>query len=304
MVVVEQEITEYTSVNVIVEHPTWDIATTYNFDDIIFYEQYYYKCVTDNNTGLIPPDNSSSWLLWEISNSYAQIDLRATTSTIWNADTATNPLDNALISIFPNLSYNFVGLGGVLGSTVLIEVLDDLNNVIYTAGDDIYFREDADWYGYYFGTFNNDTEQGFIYNLPPTTGGSIRVTVSVDSSGTAAVDYMIAGYSQWVGDSLYGASLGFESNSTIEIDDFGITTITRREAAQKMDIDCIFPSQQIQQMKRLARSIIDKTVLFVGDESEDSVYENLLILGYIESWDVILSNPVKITSSFGIREVI
>jgi len=303
MVVVEQKVSEYLDINIVTTYPNWDESTTYQFDEILFYEHYYYKNVIDDNLGLIPSDNSASWLLWEVSNRYAQIDLRATTTTTWNATTATVPADDALISRFANNSYDFIGLGGVLGSSVTIEVLDDVLAVLYTVTEDIYFRQDADWYGYYFGEFGAAREQGFIFRIPPYSGGSIRVTV-VAEDGSASVGYMVVGNSVWVGDSLYGASVGLNSNSNIEVDDFGITTITRRQSNETMDIDTTFPSTQIQTMKRTARGILDKTVLFVGDESEDSVYEHLGILGYIESWDVILANPVQITSSYSIKEVI
>ena len=77
MIIVEQEIKDYDSINIKITHPNWDDTSSYDFGEVIFYGHYYYRSIIDNNIGLKPPDNDDEWLKWEISNRYAQIDLRA-----------------------------------------------------------------------------------------------------------------------------------------------------------------------------------------------------------------------------------
>jgi len=91
MIVIEQKLIEYLDINIKTTHENWSETETYNFGDVRFYDHYYYRSVIDNNIGNIPTENSDKWLRWAISNRYAQIDLRATTYTTWNATTATVP---------------------------------------------------------------------------------------------------------------------------------------------------------------------------------------------------------------------
>jgi len=306
MVIVDQSINEYISVNVTTEWLDYNAVTVYNFGDVIFYGHYYYKSVVDANVGLAPDLNPREWLLWEISNRYAQIDLRATTQTTWNATTATDPADDALITDIVNKSYDILAMGNVQGKTIRVQAWDSVGGLIFDTTRGLYNRPNTNnWYNYYFGEFKDDGySENFIFTLPPSGGGHILITVEANEGGIASVGYMVGGYSQYVGDSLFGLSVGLESNSQIEKDDFGITTITRRTSNALMDIDVIFSSRLQPEMQRVARSVLDKIVLFVGDEDTQSPYENLLILGYIDDYNAILSNSVKTTASYSIKEVI
>jgi len=305
MIVVQQEILQYESINIVTTHPSYNGATSYNFGDIIFYQHYYYRSVTDNNTGNIPSEKSNSWLRWAISNRYAQIDLRATTETRWDSTTATNPADNALITEFKNDGYNVLSFGKVQGDTVTIEILDTFGAVRYTSTNIVYDRPNSNnWYGYYFDPFHGGVKQDFHNSIPIYQDGTIRVTVTLTDTGFASVGYMVGGQSIYVGDSLYGLSVGFDDNSIIDVDDWGITTLIKRIASESMDIDVTFPAMQIQQMKRNTRDIFGTIVLFVGDENPTSEYEHLMILGYVESYTTVLANSVQIQGSYSIKEII
>ncbi len=305
MIIVEQEIEDYTAINIVTRYPNWDSATTYNFGEVLFHEQYYYKSVVDNNLNVTPTDNPSEWLRWSVSNRYAQIDLRATTYTTWDATTATVPADNALISTFNNESYDIISFGGVSGASITVELYDNGDTLIHSETRVIYNRPNSNsWYNYYFDEFEIGVDASFLFRLPPQSGGYITTTVEADGDGAAQVGYMVAGSSVYVGDSLFGASLGLEDNSLIEIDDFGITTIVKRTANSFMDVDVVFPSQQVKQMERKASEVFGKIALFIGDESVDSGYEHLATLGYIEGYTTVLSNPIQTQASYSIREVI
>ncbi len=304
MIIVEQEIKDYDEINIVTTHPNWDIATSYDFGEVIFYGHYYYRSIVDANVGLIPPDNENEWLKWSISNRYAQIDLRATTTTIWDATTATVPADGALITTFLNDNYDVLSFGGVEGDTIKIEVFDSLGALVTTLNNVVYNRPQSNnWYGYYFDLFQGGVSQNFKFDIPPLKGSKITVTITKNSDGYAKVGYMIGGYGISVGCSLYGATLGLDDNSIIEIDDFGITNVTKRIASSYMDIDVVFPPNQIMLMERNARSFFGKIVLFIGDENSDQ-YEHLATLGYIEGYNVVLQEQELITASYSIKEII
>ena len=111
MLLVKQNIIEYNAINIITRYPDWDIATVYNFGDILFQGHYYYRSAIDNNLGIEPTDNDKEWMRWDISNRYAQIDLRARTFTTCDVDSKVGglaPYD--LISEFQNDRYDSISL--------------------------------------------------------------------------------------------------------------------------------------------------------------------------------------------------
>jgi len=311
MIIVEQDIVEYTEININTRYANWDAGTTYDFSqsevppdtNTVFYEHYYYRSVVDGNIGNVPTDNPDLWLRWAVSNRYAQIDLRATTRTVWDATTATVPADNALITRFPNTGFNALVFGNVIGDSIKVQLFDNNDVLQFTQEEVIYNRPTSNnWYNYYFEEFVGGVEQAFFFRLPPVTG-YIIVTIGA-SNGHASVGYMVAGDEIYVGKSLFGASLGLEDNSIVEVDDFGITKITKRIANSFMDIDVYFPSSQIKQMERKAASVFGKVVVFIGDEGDNSRYEHLATLGYIEGYTAVLSLYENTQASYSIREVI
>jgi len=313
MIIVPQQILEYTNINIKTRHPNWSASTTYQFsqaeDDIntVFYDHYYFRSVIDNNIGNIPTEHPDKWLRWDISNRYAQVDLRATTETTWNYTTAVNPSDNALITEFDNNVYDAISFGNIHGENIKVEQFDAQGNIINTQTKVIYTRPTSNnWYAYFFEDFiNNSTRDSFFFRLQPVSGGRIKVTVIKNSStGVASVGYMVAGVSKYAGCSLYGASLGLDDNSLIEIDDFGITTVTKRIASEYMDIDVIFPKEQIMDKMRQAREVFGDIVLFIGDETDNSDYEHLFLLGYVEGFNTILTTDELISASWTLKEII
>ncbi len=305
MIVVEQLIKEYQYINIVTTYPNWTTGETVNFGDIRFYGHYYYRSVIDSNTGLIPSDNPDEWLRWSVSNRYAQIDLRATTTTEWNATTATVPADDALITTFANGGYDVLAFGKVDGGNITVEVFDGGDALLYTFTETIYNRPNSNnWYGYYFDEFLGGVEADFLFRIPPVTGGKITVAVSANDEGYAKVGYMVGGNGVDVGCSLYGASLGLEDNSLVEIDDFGVTSLTKRVANSFMDIDVIFPASQVKQMERKASAFFGKIVLFIGDDTTTGNYEHLSTLGYVESYTTVLNDTENISASYSIKEII
>jgi len=304
--IVSQKIEEYTSINVETRHPNWDVTTNYMFGDIAFFDHYYYRSVVDDNKGIKPnADEAPEWLLWEISNRYAQIDLHSTTYTDWNAETATNPADGKMITKFRSDNYNILALGRTHSSNIKVTVKDHLGNVVFTKGRTTYPRNNANnWYGYFFDVFKNVGEQeGWYFDIPPVQGGEVTVEVSPDGDGSAKVGFMNAGTAIYAGDTLFGISTAIEDNSIWQTDDFGITTVIERDATESLDLDVQYPSIMSNEIKFNVRDIVGKIVLFIGDESPDTRYDHLMILGKVDGFTPVISNPIITKASFSVSEI-
>ncbi len=310
MLTLPQKIDDYLSINIETRYADWAAGTTYNFGDIAFYEHYYYKSVIDGSVGVIPLENPQSWLRWSVSNRYAQIDLQARTSTRCDVDTKTGGLAPfTLISEFQNDRYDAIALGGVHASSILIEILDNLDAVVYTFTEDLSNRrpEVVDWYTYYYTPLPDGSSEfleNFFYRLPLyDLTHKIRVTLE-EKSGYSECSYMICGNTTFIGDTLFGFGLGLIDYSSKEVDDFGILELKRRESRQTMDVDVSFDSGRINLVNRAIRDILGSVVLFINDEAADSAYEHLLMLGLVEDFTTVLSNPQKTSASISLTEVI
>lgn len=309
MLTVDQKFMDYISINIDEQNPEWDSVTTYNFNDVVRYGFYLYKCVIDNNLNVIPTENELSWLFWGTSNRYGAIDLQATTTTVCNAQTKTGglaPYD--LVMEFTNNKYDVIALGGVKGNSIKIEVFDSNSILVQTIENAVSGRSCVDsWWNYYNCPLvgqGGDVEENFYFRILAVSG-TIKVTVTeLTEDNESSVAYVIGGNSSFIGDTLFNVNMGLTDYSVKETDDFGITTLLRRQSRELMDIDIIFDSVRVNSVKRLIRGLLGRVVLFVNDESEDSAYENLLLLGYVDDFQTVLNNGVKTQASISIEEVI
>jgi len=309
MLILDQSITSFTTINVDSLYPDFVLATTYNFNDIVTYENYHYKSVTDGNLGNIPTDNPSLWLKWSVSNPHACIDLKSGTSTICDATTKTggaSPYD--LILEFDTSRYDTIALGDVRGTDIIIEVFQssDLVTPVQTITEKIETRYTVDsWFNYFYSPLIPDLtefERNFFYRIQPVVG-KVKVTVTEGYGSYSSIGFLNSGKTEYVADTLFSVGMGIEDYSKKETDEFGDTSLTRRISRDTMDIEIQFESGRINHVKRLIKRKLGKVVLFIVDESADSGYENLLLQGYVENYTTVLSNPVQTQASISISEV-
>ncbi len=310
MLILDQQIEEYVSINIDTRYANWSAGATYNFGDIAFDDHYYYKSIIDSNIGLRPSTNSEQWLRWDVSNRYAQIDMQARTVTTCDSSSKTGGLPPfTLISEFQNDRYDAIALGTIFASSILIEIVSESSVVAWSTIVDMTRRRPdvVDWYTYYFLPLPDEetiNSENFFFRLPIYSSSyTIRVTLE-EKSGSSSCAYMICGNSVYIGDTLFGVNLGIVDYSNKEIDKFGILDLTRRESRQTMDVDIVYDAGNINIVNREIREHLGRVCLFVNDESEDSKYENLLLLGMIDDFTTILSSPTKIQASIQLGEVI
>jgi len=306
VIVVKQKLLDYTSININTRYPNWSASTTYEFGDIVFHDHYYFRSVVDNNVGDTPYEYNPKWLLWSISNRYAQIDLHAGTSTVWDSTTATNPAHGGLVTSFPSDGISFIGMGRVHSSKVSITLKDSSGNTVTIKTKTTYPRPKSNtWWNYYFDTFAQKGKiESFFFDLPSVVGGTIEVKAFADSTSSAKVGFMICGERTWVGDTLFGVSTGIDDNSIWNTDDFGIITVKERDASESLDLDVQYPSIETNRIKIAVRNLVGKIVLFIGDEQVDSKYDHLMLLGKVDSFTPVIANPIMTKASFSVSEIL
>ena len=122
----KQSITEFESSTINDTWSDWDIDTTYDTEadaenltdtSMVKYGNYYYRTITDDNIGNIPPENlGTKWIRWSVSNQNAMIDLRSTTKSIVDsAPDYTTTGSSQVVDIYVDdvVFYDVPGGGGV-----------------------------------------------------------------------------------------------------------------------------------------------------------------------------------------------
>jgi len=308
MLTLEQSINSYLSINVDSPYPSWDNTTSFAFATTVYFENYHYKSVIENNQGNTPSLSPLYWLKIESSNTYSAIDLKSKTKTICDSTTKTGgnaPYD--LIMEFETSRYDAISLGNVRGTDIIIEVFEtgDYVNAVETITQKIETRYTVDsWFNYFYSPLIPDLtefERNFYFRIKAVTG-KIRVTITEGYGAYSSVSYMLSGKTEYIADTLFNVGMSLTDYSKTDTDEFGVTEVQKRDVRESLDINIQFDSKRINHVRRSIKRKQGEILLFIVDESIDSAYENLQILGYIEDYNTVLSNAIQTQASITVSE--
>jgi len=293
---VKQNITDYTSVNIIPEFDTWDIATSYAVGTQVIWKNYIWISSTNTNTGNEPTDSSTVWSKYGVSNFYSLIDLQSRSNTIVE--------DDDLIVEFSNRQINTLVFGYISCETLRIENLDALGNVLYTQEKTISKNGGVvDWYTYIYEPFTNSTLFNSYFKVP-RFGTKIRVSFLKGSLSGVECGFLVGGLSIDMGRTKENVKLGWTSYSLISTNDFGITTIIQRAAQDYYDFETSIDTSLLTNTLRQAKLYKDSIVAFIIDDEPTSQFENIVALGIMQETEPIASNFDKTTLTWTIIETI
>ena len=294
---VKQEITDYTSTNITQLHPDWVAGTTYALGDIIKYGSYFYKSAIASNVGQSPEEYLGVyWITWGVSNKHSMIDLQSSTQTVVTGDD--------LIVTFPIGDIDTLAIGYYSATTLIVENLDASNNVLYTQT----FTQSVnntvtDYYSYMYDAYSIEVDKAQyidIHNL----GTQLRVSFMRGVLTEVSCGFLIGGQAIDMGKTLDSVQFKFTSYSTKKPDEYGIITITKRSVQDLVDFQTAIDKAELTQLKRYAKRDYDDIVAFIVDDTEDSVYENLITLGVIQNMSTVATNQTKQFMTWSILEAI
>ena len=306
MILLDQAIKRYITTNLAQPHSEWVRNTVYKLNDEVLYDNHIYRTVVDNNQGVQPDLNTGKWLLFGVDNAYASIDLHSKTKTV---------IDEGLPFIelnFTTEQFTHLAFGGVQGATLKVTEKDTKGVVIktkdYTLGVS---RIDAvNWYDYFYlpipdtsGTGSGLPVDILLDAISPKVA-TITVKLMPNGKGEAFISSMIGGKGINLGDTEYGLSVGLVDYSKKVTDEYGITTLERRNVRETMECDIVIPAKQAQGAKRVVKNSLGRALMFIADPETDSNFDNLIILGYIDDYTTYYNNGVISRSSIEIEEVL
>lgn len=263
-------------------HPTITAST----DDV----HKIYESLSDNNTQNYPPldilETVPNWLFIGYTNRWKSFDGIINSRTEYSGTftyqfTPSNYID----------SMAFMNLEDI--STVRVVSTDPIEGVVYDYTKDLASTNISgvsaivDWYTYFFST-TAYIDAFVLLDIPPYYNAVIDVTITYLGAETVAkVGEIVLGFQANFGDTLYSPSIGIHDYSIKGTDDFGNAIITERPYSRKMSCDVKVLNADISEVNRLLISYRTLPLVWIGDES----YDSLLIYGYFRDYSIVISYP-------------
>ncbi len=315
MVVLTQKFDEYRSINVEEIYPYYvDAVGTISAYDIVVSGKYRWKAVIDNPADE-PSNFSVNWVKWGISNKYAALDEKGATETICDASSSTTGAPYDMVMELAWDGFDTLVISNAVASKITIEVTgyDDptFSNPVWTHE----IKSDArtcvtGWFAY----FNVNRQCGVksiddtlnVAVKPPIMIGIMRITYSQSTIwAKSSVGIVFGGFAYYLGCTLYPIGVGLEDFSKHEADEYGTVVLVRRKSRRNRKLRTWVQQIDILRIEDyIKENILGNSVLFIGDEQDDSIFYGLITLGYLEDFDVTISKEDSQAIDFDIKEMI
>lgn len=285
MIFIRQEITEFTYSNIVSTVPEYNPTTNYILGDMVRVGNYEYKSLYGTielpNVGKDPLSNlGTSWFEYGSSNMYACLDLFAETKTVWTGDG---------ILEFNRAQKDTLGIGNFTANKVTIEYRDNLGNVL---DSDVYtYSNNAlviDEWTYGYADFQSMTNEVIFLPLR-ILGAKIRVIFEKNGNATDC-GYLVAGRASYMGRTVDNVTFPDKriGDRVVPVANFS-TSIKSSFVMTKMNE---------------AKKLINETMMFVIDNSDNSVFGNMVFLGKITKIDGNANNFEKNQITWQIEQTI
>ena len=166
----------------------------------------------------------------------------------------------------------------------------------------------SNWYDYYFAgipeTGASDFPVDILVDQIQTTTAKIKVELDRTAKGECYISSMVSGKGYAIGDTEYGVKMSLIDYSSKQTDVNGITTLERRRSREVMECDIVAPAGDAQYNKIKVKDVLGTALMFIADPTTDSKFLNLIILGYVDSYETYLNDNVYARSRIRIEEVL
>lgn len=303
MKILQNKISDYLSSNFAENETAWDSAATYNYADEVRDGHFIYKYAgTDGTNTTDAPSvdyaklpTQRVWIKTRPTNYYAMLD--------GETQTQTNNADTIVIEI-STVNYDAISLLGVVAQSVTLELRDDTTaEVYYTKTIDMFdYTGIVDFYSY---CFDDIIFKPSLYadDIPLYSNGILKITID-NTGSTASCGRLVCGRTYYIGETGYGVNLGQESYSKKETDVFGNTTLVHSNSLNLDSYEVNVPTSSVPNIRRKFKELDAVAILFIMDENENSILENLLNFGYYQSFSILIPNAKISTASLQIKGIL
>ena len=228
------------------------------------------------------------WLDLGATNAWKMFDDKTNTQTVNSGDIE--------VVIEPG-RINTIACLNIEASTVTVTMVSGVETV-YTDTRNRQAAVSSHWYQYFFEPITRDHNAIFA-DLP--IYGEAVTTVTIDNvTSDAECGTFVAGFYKELGTSLWGATAGVLDYSVKSTDDFGNTTLLKRNNSKTLDIDLFVKPNQINETYKTLRDNIAEIRLWIGSED----YDPTIIYGFMREFSEIISSPAGTNLSLTLEGLI
>lgn len=292
------------------ELPEWDSTSTYASGDQVKVTletdgstprqpHKIYTSNIDSNTDNYPPDNLDNpddgsdppWTDDGATNRWAMFD-----------DLVNSQTTAPLIEVSVDASRaDSVALFAINGTSLSISLTNNsTGDVVYSETLDLRLDSSSSWSDYFFGDFEYRTD--IALNYPIYYDATLDIAISHESDD-AACGHVVIGREQYIGSTQFGLSAGIRDFSKKETSEKGLTTFVRRDWAKRMSLDLLVDTAVVDKIQRTFAKLRGTPAVYQGN-NQDSGFESLLVYGFFESFDPVISGPVYSNCSLEITGLI
>lgn len=254
----------------------YDISTTYALDDFVVYEGALWKSATAGNLGNTPAVASTDWTRQGATNRFKAFDG-------FLQDTVSLSGGITYEMVFTDLITDVAVLRGS-GNTVTLVMTDGTDGEVYRKTETL--QDDSnitDAWEYAFAPFVF-LDSVLFEELPPYAGATIDLTIDGPS---ASVGQVLFGVGLPLATVRTGSSVGFESFSVKERDEFNRFFVAERPFSDTVSFSLAIKSQSVGNVKRRLAERDAKATLFYQSGGAEL---GTVAYGFFENLDILHSD--------------
>lgn len=279
------------SSNVPEAEPVWSAATNYALNAIVrgnvpdtAHRLFMSLQASNLNHPLSDP---AWWVETGPTNRWAMFDGSNTTLTT-NAD-------SIVVELETSSRVDSVALLNISAGLVRIEMIDDVEGVVYdqtfslTSSGGI-----VDWHAYFFDPIARKTDL-VVFGLPPYANSTLTVTIT-DTGSIASLGALVIGLSKILGETAMGASIGIQDYSRKEQNAFGDFVLVERAYSKRATFSVWTPRGFTDELQTLLASYRAVPIVYVGSEE----FGSTVIFGFYRDFSIAIEYPTRSVCSLEI----
>lgn len=263
------------------DYSAWSGGATYAAGDKVIKTSTHriYQSAQGSNTNHDPATDTTGTWWTDIgpTNRWAMFD-ESVGSVTSQATPLTVVLDPGFIGA--------LALQDVDGTSVTVSMLDaPAGSTVFSQTYDMTdTAEILDWWMYFFEPITPKTSL-IVEDLPPYLTG--RLTVSIAAATTASCGTLAVGNMVECGEVQYGVKVGITDYSRKETDAYGVTSVTQRAYAKRMECDIVVDNTAVDYVTKRLAEVRAKPVVVIVSTQMDC----LSLYGWVRDWGVTIAYP-------------
>jgi len=255
----------------------WAPATTYAAGATVIRTQTHriYRSLQASNVGNTPESSPTWWSDAGPTNRWAMFDTQVSTATVRNS-----PL---VVELTLATRCNAIGLFGLVGASLLVEVLDGATLVYNRTVPLLDQQPPTDWWEYFYAPIVQRTAV-VLNDLVPFGGARVKITLTA-ASGQVRCGALSIGLTRNLGDSLYGVSTGIKDYSVKNYDPLTeAISLSKKTFSKALSCRSQMPEGAIDGVVTVLEALRATPVVWLS--TEDDRFESLNVFGFYEDFAV------------------